>query len=265
MKRVIVIGSPGAGKSTLARNLRDRTGLPLYHLDNIWHKPDRTTISREEFDERLNAILAKDSWIIDGNYPRGRFYSDTSIYSPCVIICKCRVFHHHIIIREQEFKVFSFRIYIKRDPADERVVRPEYNFLKAIFIQGRLKDLIAFFVMPKERDQFAVFHTDAVGIQANVVPELVVFGKKFIDQSKLSFIGASIGDADLKGNLLKVLLKAALIGHALHIIDHLIRLYFFAIEDDIIGQSIQTGVQFATFSTVFANAFDANAKADSVC
>ena len=70
MKRVIVIGSPGAGKSTFARDLRDKTGLPLYHLDNTWHKPDRTTISREEFDERLNAILAKDSWIIDGNYSR---------------------------------------------------------------------------------------------------------------------------------------------------------------------------------------------------
>ena len=38
MKRVIVIGSPGAGKSTFARNLRDRTGLPLYHLDNISHR-----------------------------------------------------------------------------------------------------------------------------------------------------------------------------------------------------------------------------------
>ena len=171
-----------------------------------------------------------------------------------------RALHHHIIIREQELKVFSFRIYIKRDPAADRVMRPEHNFLKAIFIQGRLKDLIALFVMPKEWDQFAVFHTDAVGIQANVVPELVVFGKKFIDQSKLSFIGASIGDADLKGNLLKALLKAALIGHALHIIYHLIRLYFFAIEDDNVGQSIQTGMQFATCGIVFKNALDADGK-----
>ena len=70
MKRVIVIGSPGAGKSTFSRKLRDITRLPLYHLDNIWHKPDRTTISREEFDERLTAIMSKDSWIIDGNYSR---------------------------------------------------------------------------------------------------------------------------------------------------------------------------------------------------
>lgn len=70
MKRVIVIGSPGAGKSTFARRLRDKTGLPLYYLDMIWHLPDRTTISKEEFDETLVRILATERWIIDGNYGR---------------------------------------------------------------------------------------------------------------------------------------------------------------------------------------------------
>ena len=48
MKRIIVIGSPGAGKSTFARQLRDITGLPLYYLDMIWHLPDRTTITKED-------------------------------------------------------------------------------------------------------------------------------------------------------------------------------------------------------------------------
>ena len=70
MKRANLIGSPGAGKSTFARRLHTMTGLPLYHLDNIWHLPDRTTISREEFGARLGDILAKDRWIIDGNYSR---------------------------------------------------------------------------------------------------------------------------------------------------------------------------------------------------
>ena len=70
MKRVIVLGSPGAGKSTFARKLRDRTGLPLYYLDKIWHLPDRTHISREAFDEKLADILKTDQWIIDGNYRR---------------------------------------------------------------------------------------------------------------------------------------------------------------------------------------------------
>ncbi len=70
MDRVIVIGCPGAGKSTFARGLRDITGLPLFYLDMLWHKPDRTNVSREEFDRRLDDILCGDKWIIDGNYQR---------------------------------------------------------------------------------------------------------------------------------------------------------------------------------------------------
>ncbi len=70
MQRAIIIGSPGAGKSTFARKLRDRTDIPLYYLDQIWHKPDRTNISSKEFDSRLYAILDRKQWIIDGNYLR---------------------------------------------------------------------------------------------------------------------------------------------------------------------------------------------------
>lgn len=70
MKKVIIIGSAGAGKSTFARKLRDKTNLPLYYLDMIWHKPDRTNISENEFDAILNNIVTKDRWIIDGNYQR---------------------------------------------------------------------------------------------------------------------------------------------------------------------------------------------------
>jgi adenylate kinase family enzyme len=68
--KAIIIGSPGSGKSTFARKLRDKICLPLYYLDQIWHKPDRTNVTREEFDRRLNEILQKGEWIIDGNYQR---------------------------------------------------------------------------------------------------------------------------------------------------------------------------------------------------
>lgn len=70
MLKIIVIGCPGAGKSTFARKLRDVTGLPLYYLDMLWHKPDQTNISREEFDIRLYEMVKTDRWIIDGNYLR---------------------------------------------------------------------------------------------------------------------------------------------------------------------------------------------------
>lgn len=64
-RKIIVIGSPGSGKSTFSRKLRDITNLPLYYLDMIKHKPDRTEISSEEFDKKLNEILMKEQWIVD--------------------------------------------------------------------------------------------------------------------------------------------------------------------------------------------------------
>ncbi len=70
MKKVIVIGCPGSGKTTFAEKLNKCTGLPLYYLDAIWHNPDKTHISRENFDERILEIFKKDKWIIDGNYKR---------------------------------------------------------------------------------------------------------------------------------------------------------------------------------------------------
>ncbi|MCI9510015.1 MAG: adenylate kinase [Angelakisella sp.] len=70
MERAIVIGNSGAGKSTFARALRDVTGLPLHYLDRLWHRPDKTTATREEFDLRLGELLAGERWIIDGNYRR---------------------------------------------------------------------------------------------------------------------------------------------------------------------------------------------------
>lgn len=70
MKKVIVIGSPRAGKSVFSRKLKDITNLPLYHLDMLYHKVDGTHISKEELEEKLKSIFKEEYWIIDGNYQR---------------------------------------------------------------------------------------------------------------------------------------------------------------------------------------------------
>ena len=70
MKKIIVLGCSGSGKSTFAEQLQNITKLPLYHLDNIWWKPDRTHISRDEFDRKLDDLINRDNWIIDGDYSR---------------------------------------------------------------------------------------------------------------------------------------------------------------------------------------------------
>ena len=70
MKKILVIGCPGAGKSTFSRALQGKTDLPLYHLDMLFWNADKTNVSREEFDQKLTRILKQDKWIIDGNYGR---------------------------------------------------------------------------------------------------------------------------------------------------------------------------------------------------
>lgn len=70
MKKVIVIGCPGSGKTTFAEKLNKITEIPLYYLDSIWHKPDKTHISRDDFDKIISEIFDKPEWIIDGNYNR---------------------------------------------------------------------------------------------------------------------------------------------------------------------------------------------------
>ena len=68
MKKIIVIGCPGSGKSTFSRALYNKTGIPLYHLDMMYWNADKTTVEKSVFRERLSAVLDKDAWIIDGNY-----------------------------------------------------------------------------------------------------------------------------------------------------------------------------------------------------
>ena len=68
MKKVIVIGCPGSGKSTVSRTLHNKTGIPLYHLDMMYWNADKTTVEKSVFLERLSDVLEKDEWIIDGNY-----------------------------------------------------------------------------------------------------------------------------------------------------------------------------------------------------
>ena len=68
MKKVIIIGCPGSGKSTFGRKLKSITDLPLYHLDMMYWNKDKTTVSKEIFIERLKKTMNNSKWIIDGNY-----------------------------------------------------------------------------------------------------------------------------------------------------------------------------------------------------
>ena len=84
MERILIIGCGGAGKSTLARKMGDILNIPVVHLDKLFWKPNWVETSREEFDALLAQELAKDKWIMDGNFnrtlPERVKHCDTIIY-----------------------------------------------------------------------------------------------------------------------------------------------------------------------------------------
>ena len=68
MKRIIVIGCPGSGKSTFAKALHSITHIPLFHLDMMYWQEDKTIVDKAVFLDRLSSAMQLDEWIIDGNY-----------------------------------------------------------------------------------------------------------------------------------------------------------------------------------------------------
>ena len=70
MRRVLIIGNAGSGKTTFAKALAEKTGLPLVHLDRLFWRDHWEHVTREEFDAALQVELGKESWIIDGNFDR---------------------------------------------------------------------------------------------------------------------------------------------------------------------------------------------------
>lgn len=68
MRKVLVIGSGGAGKSTLARRLGERLGVEVLHLDRFYWRAGWVETPKEGWAQRVEELLAGESWVMDGNY-----------------------------------------------------------------------------------------------------------------------------------------------------------------------------------------------------
>lgn len=70
MERVLVLGSPGAGKSTFARRLAEQTGLPLVHLDRHFWRAGWKEPHPDEWRRQVEELANGPRWIMDGDYSR---------------------------------------------------------------------------------------------------------------------------------------------------------------------------------------------------
>lgn len=68
MRKISIIGSGGAGKSTLAKELQKKTGIPAYHLDALFWKPGWVETERDIWRSIQEGLCSESEWILDGNY-----------------------------------------------------------------------------------------------------------------------------------------------------------------------------------------------------
>ena len=68
MQKVLVIGSGGAGKSTLAVRLGELLGLPVIHLDTLYWKPGWEAMPQDDWKRIVAELVQRDRWVMDGNY-----------------------------------------------------------------------------------------------------------------------------------------------------------------------------------------------------
>jgi adenylate kinase family enzyme len=68
MKKIIVIGSSGAGKTHFSLRLSRALGIELIHIDKVYWRPGWVEPEKGEWKAKFADILAGESWVIDGNY-----------------------------------------------------------------------------------------------------------------------------------------------------------------------------------------------------
>ncbi|MEZ5682499.1 MAG: topology modulation protein [Erythrobacter sp.] len=134
MQRVLVIGSPGAGKSTFARNLSAAVGLPLIHLDAEYHLPGWAEPEPDAWNAKLDLLIAGDRWIIDGNYggslERRLRRADTAILLDYPTwLCLWRLLK----------RILTLRGTVRPDAAPECAERLDWEFLHYVLVFRRAK------------------------------------------------------------------------------------------------------------------------------
>ena len=73
MRRIVILGPAGGGKSTFARRLGKRLAIPVVHLDALCWEPGWKALTVDTFRSRLGKAISGDAWITDGNYAKLTF------------------------------------------------------------------------------------------------------------------------------------------------------------------------------------------------
>ena len=157
LKKILVIGCCGAGKSTFSKKLQSIINLEIIHLDQYYHKPIWEETEQDEWKKIVNSLVQKPSWIMDGNYG-GTFdvrfkEADTIIYLDYPIL-KC---FWRVIIR-----IFKYHGVVRSDMANGCKEQFDLEFLHFVltFNSKFRKGIIQKLNLVKDEKKVRVFKTD---------------------------------------------------------------------------------------------------------
>lgn len=97
MRRTLILGSSGSGKSTFARQLGQLLQVQVIHLDSFFWQPNWVATPEQEWQQKLQRLLRTDSWVMDGNYTDSLdlrlSFADTAVFLDLNrFICLARCF-----------------------------------------------------------------------------------------------------------------------------------------------------------------------------
>ncbi|AST91271.1 topology modulation protein [Sutcliffiella cohnii] len=134
MKKIIIIGSGGAGKSTLAKHLGEKLGIKVFHLDALLWKPNWVGVPREEQIQVQNELVKNEQWIIDGNYGATM---DIRLQAADTIIL---LDYHRTICVYRAFKrMVKYRKKTRPDMGEGCEERIDFSFIKWIWNYPKTK------------------------------------------------------------------------------------------------------------------------------
>jgi len=129
MEKIVVIGSPGAGKSTLAKQIYRKLKIKVYHLDRIFWKRGWKPIDKESRIDILQKLVQEKQWIIEGYYLRSSEprldAADTIVFlDPPILVCLLRIIKRH----------FMYDSYPRRDIPEGCIDRLTVRRMLKLFI-----------------------------------------------------------------------------------------------------------------------------------
>ena len=157
MHKILVIGCCGAGKSTFSKKLQAILELELIHLDQYYHKPNWEEPKKVEWEKRVNNLVQKPSWIMDGNYSETMDIriknADTIIYLDYPILkCFWRVIK----------RVFKYNGIQRSDMANgcKEEFDLEFLYFVLMFNIRFRKEILTKLNLVKDKKEVCVFKTD---------------------------------------------------------------------------------------------------------